>query len=58
VTVFIPYGSRDAGPVDSAAGTEAGSTPGEISGAEAQPVLATTGPLPLVAAAREADHRA
>jgi signal transduction histidine kinase len=58
VTVFIPYGSRDAGPVDSGADTEAGSTPSEVSGAEAQPVMATTGPLPLVAAASEADHRA
>jgi signal transduction histidine kinase len=58
VTVFIPYGSHDAGPDGSTAGTEAGGTPREISGAETQPVLATTGPLPLVAVAGEADHRA
>jgi signal transduction histidine kinase len=55
VTVFIPYGTREARA--DTAGAEAGGTFSEISGAEAQPVLAATGlPLP-VAAAREADDR-
>ena len=57
VTVFIPYGTREMRAADDTAGAEAGSTFGEISGAEAQPALAATG-LPLPArAAREASDR-
>lgn len=57
VTVFIPYGTRETRVADDTAGAEAGSTFGEISGAEAQPALAATG-LPVPAgAAREAADR-
>ncbi|MFM9432854.1 signal transduction histidine kinase [Arthrobacter sp. MP_2.3] len=55
VTVFIPYGTREARTADDTAG--AGGTFGEISGAEAQPALAATGLPRLAGAAREADER-
>jgi signal transduction histidine kinase len=55
VTVFIPYGTRGARAAED--GAEARGAFGEISGGEAQPVLATMGlPRPVVAA-READDR-
>jgi signal transduction histidine kinase len=57
VTVFIPYGTREARAADDTAGAEAGGTSGEISGAEAQPVLAATGLPRPGAAAREAADR-
>jgi signal transduction histidine kinase len=57
VTVFIPYGTREARAADDTAGAEAGGTSGEISGAEAPPALAATGLPRPGAAAREADDR-
>ncbi|MCU1637044.1 MAG: sensor histidine kinase DesK, partial [Cryobacterium sp.] len=58
VTVFIPYGTRETrAAADDAAGAEAGSTFGEISGAEGQPALTATGPPVPAGAAREAADR-
>jgi signal transduction histidine kinase len=57
VTVFIPYGTRETRPGDSAAGTEAGGSRTEIAGAEAQPMLAAIGLPRPAAAAGEADDR-
>lgn len=57
VTVFIPYGTREAGALDEPVGAEAGRTFGEFPYAEDQPVLAAHGsPMPA-AAAREVDDR-
>ncbi|MFF2028745.1 sensor histidine kinase [Arthrobacter sp. NPDC058192] len=57
VTVFIPYGTREARAADETAGAEARSTFGEISGDEVRPALTATG-LPRPAGiAREAHDR-
>ena len=58
VTVFIPYGTREASAADDTARAEAGGTFSEIPGAEAQPVLAAIGLPRQASTAGEADHRA
>lgn len=58
VTVFIPYGAREASAADDAARAEAGGTFSEISGGEAQPVLAAIGPRQQAPVPEEADERA
>lgn len=57
VTVFIPYGTREARATEDAVGAEAGGTFGDISGAEVQLVLAAAGLPRPAGAAREADDR-
>jgi signal transduction histidine kinase len=52
VTVFIPYGNRELRTSDESAGADAGGPFGEISGADAEPVLAAKG-LPLAAGATQ-----
>ncbi len=56
VTVFIPYGTREASAPDDTTGVEAGGRFGDIAGAEAPPALATSG-FQLAGAAREAGDR-
>ena len=58
VTVFIPYGFREASAADDTARAEAGGTFSEIPGAEAHPVLAAIGLPRQASTAGEADHRA
>lgn len=55
VTVFIPFGTREAGPVDASAGGEAGGSIPEI--AEAKPALAGVGLPRSEAAERGAGKR-
>ncbi|MET3810384.1 histidine kinase [Arthrobacter sp. UYEF3] len=57
VTVFIPYGTREATAADDTAGAEAGGTFEEISRAGAQPVSAAAGPPRPGSSAREAADR-
>lgn len=57
VTVFIPYGPREARAADATAGAEARNTFGKIPGTEAQPALAAAGLPRLAGAAGEADDR-
>ncbi len=56
VTVFIPYGTREARAADDTAGIEAGSPAGDIAGAKVQPALAAAG-FQVAGAPREAGDR-
>ncbi len=56
VTVFIPYGTREARAADDTAGIEAGGPAGDIAGAEVQPALAAAG-FELAGATRDAGDR-
>jgi signal transduction histidine kinase len=58
VTVFIPYGTREARPADDRANVEIGAAFSGISNGEAQPVVAATGVPRSGPAAREAGDSA
>jgi hypothetical protein len=57
VTVFIPYGTREAQAAGETAGAEAGGAFGDISGEEVRPALAAAGVLRPAGPAREAHDR-
>jgi signal transduction histidine kinase len=57
VTVFIPYGTREASPDEDPAGTKTGGSLTAMAGADTQPVLAAIGLPQPSATAQEADDR-
>ena len=56
VTVFIPYGTREARAADDTAGIDAGGPVGDVAGAEVQPALAAAG-LQVAGATRDSGDR-